>query len=91
MSPVEQDTIDCEYLAYFLPKIKFYKRNIMQLSSKVAQNQPIMFFSVLPTGPKSAQISYSVPLKWLPARLLYNDFAYHHLTFVGNCLKSWLF
>ena len=34
------------------------------------------FFSVLPTSPKSAQISYSVPKKWLPARLLYNDFGY---------------
>ena len=40
MSPVEQYTIDCEYLAYFEPKKKekkirifFYKRDIMQLFS----------------------------------------------------------
>ena len=40
MSPVEQDTIDCEYLAYFEPKKnqkkskkKIYKRDIMQLFS----------------------------------------------------------
>ena len=34
MSPVEQDTIDCEYLAYFVPKEiekKFDKRDIIQL------------------------------------------------------------
>ena len=35
---VEQYAIDCEYLAYFLPKKKsinqfFYKRDIMQLCS----------------------------------------------------------
>ena len=29
-------------------------------ASKVTHNQPQFFFSVLPTGPKSAQISYSV-------------------------------
>ena len=31
-------------------------------------------FSILPTGPKPAQIPFSIPLKCLPARLLYNDF-----------------
>ena len=36
MSPVEQDKIDCEYLAYFEPKKKFkqiYKRDTMQFFS----------------------------------------------------------
>ena len=42
-------------------------------ASKAAPNGPY-FFSVLSTGPKSAQISYSVLWKWLPARFLYNDF-----------------
>ena len=105
MSPVEQDTIDCEYLAYFLPKKNFKRRfrkkiikeilgnflarrlqcfwkkiniffahkNMKKTFSKVAHNRP-NFFSVLPTGSNSAQISYSAPYKWLPARLLYNDF-----------------
>ena len=31
-------------------------------------------FLVLATGPKPAQISFSIPKKCLPARLLYNDF-----------------
>jgi hypothetical protein len=32
VSPVEQDTIDCEYLAYFeAKKSKNYKRDFMQL------------------------------------------------------------
>ena len=34
-------------------------------------------------SPKSAQMSFSVPQKWLPALLLYNDFAY-----TCNTLKS---
>ena len=45
-----------------------------KLLSKVAHNRPKTFFSVLPRGQKSAQISYSVPQKWFPAQLLYNDF-----------------
>ena len=31
MSPVEQYTIDCEYLAYFEPKNENYKRDIVRL------------------------------------------------------------
>ena len=92
MSPVEQNTIECEYLAYFEPKKnskKFkkrkYIRDIMQLFSAdatifkkniniffapenkkktpatVAHNRLNFFFSILPTGPKPAQILYSVP------------------------------
>ena len=41
MSPEDQDTIDCEYLAYFEPKKikmyenkKFYKKDFMQLFSE---------------------------------------------------------
>ena len=97
---VEQYTIDCEYLAYFLPnkfnfflknqKSIFFKRDIMQLFSadgtmffkeitffahksmektslKSCSKSATIFFSVLPTGPKSPQISYSVPKKCLPA------------------------
>ena len=32
-----------------------------KLPWKIAHNRPQIFFSVLPTSPKSAQISYSVP------------------------------
>ena len=48
--------------------------NMKKLPSKVAHNWPKFFFSVLPTGPKPAQITFSVPEKCLLARLLYNDF-----------------
>ena len=34
--------------------------NMNKLASKVAHNRP-QFYLVLPTGPKSAQISYPVP------------------------------
>ena len=47
-----------------------------KLPSKVVLNLPNLFFSVLPNGPKPAQITFSVPKKCLPARLLYNNFAY---------------
>ena len=40
--------------------------------SKVSHNW--LKFSVLPTGPKPALISVSVPWKFLTARLMYNDF-----------------
>jgi hypothetical protein len=46
----------------FLKKnLKFAPENMKKLLSKVAHNRPKTFFSVLPTSPKSAQISYSVP------------------------------
>ena len=83
MSLVEQYTIDCEYLANFLPKKnskKFknycYKRYVTQIYSADAtmflnfahenMKKTVLIIgwkknSVLPTGPKSAQISYSVP------------------------------
>jgi hypothetical protein len=35
--------------------------NIKKPTSKVAYSRPQFFFSVLPTGPKPAQISISVP------------------------------
>ena len=35
--------------------------NMKKMPSKVAHNRPKCFFSVLPTGPKQAQISFSVP------------------------------
>ena len=35
--------------------------NMKKLPSKVAHNRPPIFFSVLPTGPKQALISISVP------------------------------
>jgi hypothetical protein len=90
VSPVEQDTIDCEYLVYLEPKknqkkkiikeilcnfivrtlqnfrknVNFFKNfaseNMKKPPSKVAHNWP-NFFSVLLTGPKPAQISFSVP------------------------------
>ena len=34
-------------------------------------------FLVIPTGPKPAQILYSVLLKWVTAVLTYNDFDYN--------------
>ena len=38
----------------------FFLKNMNKLPSKVAHNRPQFFFSVLPTGPKSAQIPFSV-------------------------------
>ena len=59
VSPVEQNTIDCEYLVYFKPKIYFFAHeNMEKLPAKVADNQPIIQY-VLSTGPKPAQISIS--------------------------------
>ena len=47
-------------LQYFQKKKKnFAPENMKKPPSKVAHNRPKLFFSVLPTGPKSAQISYS--------------------------------
>ena len=51
--------------------------NMKNQPSKTAHYQPKCFFSVLPISPKSAQISHSIPSKWLTARLLYNDFVCH--------------
>ena len=43
VSPVEQNTIDCEYLVYFKPKIYFFAHeNMEKLPAKVADNQPII-------------------------------------------------
>ena len=53
----------------------FIPENMKKPPSKVAHNQPQFFFSLLPTGPKPAQISISVQL--LTARLIYNDFAWN--------------
>ena len=65
---------DLQTLQYlYLPNF-FSPENMKKRLSKVAHNQPKTFFSTA-TGPKSAQISYSVPSKWFPARLIYNDFA----------------
>ena len=55
-------------------QIFFAPENMKKPSSKVAHNWPKLFFSVLPIGPKPAQITFSVPKKCLPAQLLYNDF-----------------
>ena len=73
MSQVDQYTIDCEYLfikeilctflvqCYNILEIYIFAHEIMKKTpSKVAHNWPF-FFSVLPTSPKSTQISYSVP------------------------------
>ena len=57
----------------------FASENMKQLSSKVAYNRAKLFFSVLPIGPKPAQITFSVPKKCLPARRLYNDFDWTRL------------
>ena len=57
-------------------KLKIAPENMKKTPSKVAHNRPPIFVSVLPTGPKSAQISYSVP-----ARLLYNDFGLTYFTY----------
>ena len=51
--------------------------------SKVAHKWP-PFFSVLPPGPKPAQISFSVLWNCLPSRLLYNDFVYNQLLYLGS-------
>jgi hypothetical protein len=42
-------------------KKEFAPKTMKKLASKVAHNRPKLFFSVLPTGPKPAQISISVP------------------------------
>ena len=41
-------------------KNNFAHENMKKSPANVAHNWPPNFFSVLPTGPKSAQISYSV-------------------------------
>ena len=60
--------------------------NMKKLTSKVAHNWP-NFFSAVPTVPKPAQISISVPQKMLTLRLMYNDF----FTRLKDCrLKIWM-
>ena len=44
----------------FLKIFFFAHENMKKSPANVAHNWPPNFFSVLPTGPKSAQISYSV-------------------------------
>ena len=44
-------------LLYYSIFPKISAENMKKLLSKVAHNQPKTFFSVLPTSPKSAQIS----------------------------------
>ena len=50
-------------LKFFQKEFKFFfaPENMKKTPSKVAHNRPTHFFSVLPTGPKSAQITFSVP------------------------------
>ena len=47
----------------FFLKITFFfaAENMKKPASKVAHNQPKCFFPVLPTGPKSAQITFYIP------------------------------
>ena len=52
---------------------KVYKRDIMKLFWEAYY---FLFFSVMPTDPKPAQISNSVSCQLLIARLRYNDFAF---------------
>ena len=53
----------CNFLVQTLQYLKnifhliFAPENMKKLLSKVAPNRPKTFFSVLPTGPKSSQIS----------------------------------
>ena len=49
-------SLQCFFFKYFF----FAHKNMKKPASKVAHNWPQILFSVLPTGPKSAQISYSV-------------------------------
>jgi hypothetical protein len=68
---VEKNTIDCEYLAYFEPfflnqKVITYttislNRKTLKKNLKSSLLYSPNLFLVLPTGPKSAQISYYVP------------------------------
>ena len=60
-------------------------------SSKIAHNRPPIFFSVLPIGPKPAQISFSIPEKCLPAPLLYNDFACQFTLSLKNSEENFSF
>ena len=53
---ISDTTILFKNLIYF-----FAHENMKKPSTKVAHNRPQFFFSLLPTGPKAAQISYSVP------------------------------
>ena len=58
MSPIEQYTIDCEYLAYFEPKT-IYKRDIMQLFSEDASIFLKYFF-----GTKYLQTTSESTINW---------------------------
>ena len=62
---VEQDTIDYVFTAYVEPKTiskkHFDHQNMKKSPSKVAHNRPKFVFSLLPTGPKPAQISHYIP------------------------------
>ena len=60
---------------FLVKKIPFLPMKIWKNSPKLAHNRPI-FFSIYC---QPAQISISVPLKLIPARLLYNDFAVEYL------------
>jgi hypothetical protein len=86
VSLVEEDTIDYVSTAYLEPK-NFFKPNSIFFIKKIlydflvqtvqrsnAHDQPNFIFSVLPTGPKPAQISIYVPSKLLTIQLMYNDF-----------------
>ena len=88
MSPIEQYTVDCEYLAYFEPKENYkkkYKRDIMQLfsseakgwnktPSKVAHNHP-HFFQYCQSVQTSPNLNFYF-IKMAPyATSIYNDFA----------------
>ena len=48
------------------------------MASKVANNQPKNVFSVLPRGPKSAQISYSVRNFYLMTDDMYDMYEHDH-------------
>ena len=47
------------------------------------------FFSVLPSGPKPAQISISVPSKLLTAQLMYNDFVAYSMHLFSALQEPW--
>ena len=65
----------CNFLVGTLQCFKKISKhqNIKKLPSKVAYFID-QFFLLLPTSPKPAQISISVPKKLLTAQLMYNDF-----------------
>ena len=52
-----------KYVFDFIFIYFFAHENMKKLPSKVAQNRPKLFFSVLQTSPKPAQITFSGPTK----------------------------